>query len=120
MHACKLCDDGVVVMGEYGITAALFDAGYTIDTLMSKYGDVDWKDRSNWNCNDQVRLRTQPLTWRGNSTPLEGPTRACATVMRGCGSAAARVGPNCRHAHAPPTSTAAAMQRPPRPHSSPT
>lgn len=54
MHACKLCDDGVVVMGEYGITAALFDAGYTIDTLMSMYGAVDWKDRSNWNCNDQA------------------------------------------------------------------
>lgn len=54
LHLCKLCTDGVVVMGEYGITAALFDAGYTIDTLMAKYGDVDWHDRSNWNCNDQA------------------------------------------------------------------
>lgn len=45
-------------MGEYGITAALFDAGFTIDTLMSKYGAVDWTDRSNWNCNDQVRCKT--------------------------------------------------------------
>eukprot|EP00892_Ulva_mutabilis_P003939 jgi/Ulvmu1/1917/UM012_0077.1 len=54
LHLCKLCDDGVVVMGEYGITTALFEAGYTIDTLMAKYGNVDWHDRANWNCNDQV------------------------------------------------------------------
>ena len=61
MHACKLCDDGVVVMGEYGITTALFDRGFTVDTLMAKYGsDVDWHHRSNWYCNDQV---PRPPPW---------------------------------------------------------
>jgi hypothetical protein len=53
-RTCKLCNDGVVVMGEYGITVALFEKGYSIDTLMAKYGSVDWQDPINWKCNDQV------------------------------------------------------------------
>lgn len=32
---CKLCDDGVVVMGEYGLSKVIFDAGWNIATLMS-------------------------------------------------------------------------------------
>jgi hypothetical protein len=54
-RTCKLCTDGVVVMGEYGITAALFEKGYSVDTLMMKYSsDVDWHNPANWACNDQV------------------------------------------------------------------
>jgi hypothetical protein len=55
LRTCKLCDDGVVVGGEYGLSLALFEKGYTIDTLMAKYGNVDWLDQDNWNCNNQVR-----------------------------------------------------------------
>lgn len=33
---CKLCNDGVVVMGEYGLSSAVLKAGYNIATLMSK------------------------------------------------------------------------------------
>lgn len=32
---CKLCNDGVVVMGEYGMSSAVLKAGYNIATLMS-------------------------------------------------------------------------------------
>ena len=32
---CKLCDDGVVVMGEYGLSKAVLERGYNIATLMS-------------------------------------------------------------------------------------
>lgn len=32
---CKLCDDGVVVMGEYGLSKAVMERGYNIATLMS-------------------------------------------------------------------------------------
>ena len=53
-RVCKLCDDGVVVMGEYGLSMSLLDKGYTFDTLMYKYGGVDWRDEKNWGCNDQV------------------------------------------------------------------
>ena len=57
---CKLCEDGVVVMGEYGLTTALFAKGHTVDTLMARYAeDVDWRDEKNWACNDQVRSLCQ-------------------------------------------------------------
>ena len=52
---CKLCTDGVVVMGEYGLSISLMEKGYTFDTLMYKYGGVDWRDEKNWKCNNQVR-----------------------------------------------------------------
>ena len=35
MRTCKLCDDGVVVMGEYGLSTVLLRAGHNIATLMS-------------------------------------------------------------------------------------
>ncbi|KAG2428140.1 hypothetical protein HXX76_011820 [Chlamydomonas incerta] len=58
VRMCKTCTDeenGIVVGGEYGITWALFEAGYNVATLMSKYArDVDWRDRRHWGCNDQV------------------------------------------------------------------
>lgn len=57
---CKLCNDGIVVAGEYGLTAALFAHGLSVDTLMAKYADaVNWRDQANWACNDQVR----PVDW---------------------------------------------------------
>lgn len=34
------CSDGVVVMGEYGLTNSIMSRGYNIDTLMSKYRQV--------------------------------------------------------------------------------
>lgn len=60
LNTCKVCVDGLIVQGEYGIAPALFEAGFTIDTLMSKYGDVDWRNSSNWNCNNQARHLTYP------------------------------------------------------------
>ena len=60
LNTCKICVDGLIVQGEYGIAPALFEAGFTIDTLMSKYGDVDWRNSSNWNCNNQARHLTYP------------------------------------------------------------
>jgi hypothetical protein len=54
-RACKLCTDGVVVMGEYGLSISLMAAGYAFDTLMYKYGAENWHDERNWMCNNQVR-----------------------------------------------------------------
>jgi hypothetical protein len=55
-RVCKLCKDGVVVMGEYGLSISLMAAGYSFDTLMYKYGGVDWADERNWKCNNQVHI----------------------------------------------------------------
>uniref|UniRef100_A0A383VTR6 Uncharacterized protein n=1 Tax=Tetradesmus obliquus TaxID=3088 RepID=A0A383VTR6_TETOB len=58
LRGCKLCKDegrGVVVGGEYGITKAMFESGYNIATLMSRYArGIDWTDQRHWSCNDNV------------------------------------------------------------------
>ncbi|GBF98574.1 hypothetical protein Rsub_11299 [Raphidocelis subcapitata] len=57
-RGCKLCADagaGIVVGGEYGISAAQFRAGYNVATLMSRYAPgTDWRDPAHWGCNDNV------------------------------------------------------------------
>ena len=40
-----------IVNGEYGLTRAMFKHGFTIDTLLYKYQNVDWTDERNWDCN---------------------------------------------------------------------
>lgn len=55
VRSCKLCSDGVVVMGEYGISTVLLAKGHNIATLMSRYPkDVDWRDELNWHCNNNA------------------------------------------------------------------
>jgi hypothetical protein len=58
LRGCKLCKEenrGVVVGGEYGITKAMFESGYNIATLMSRYArGIDWTDQRHWSCNDNV------------------------------------------------------------------
>ena len=39
-RTCKLCGDGIVVKGEYGITNVLLGKGLNVATLMSRYAPV--------------------------------------------------------------------------------
>lgn len=41
----------VVFYSEVSASRAIFNAGYSIDSLMSKYQGVDWREKSNWQCN---------------------------------------------------------------------
>lgn len=54
-RACKLCvdDSGIVVQGEYGLTKALFDAGFGISTLMSKYAFLSFSTVTSLQCGIQ-------------------------------------------------------------------
>ena len=55
LRTCKLCDDGVVVMGEYGLSNTLLNKGHNIATLMSRYNpDTDWREERHWHCNSNV------------------------------------------------------------------
>ena len=39
----------------YALTASLLRAGFNVATLLYKYGEgIDWRDASNWACNDRV------------------------------------------------------------------
>ena len=88
LRLCKLCDDGVVVKGEYGLTAALFEKGFNIGTLMSKYpAGLDWRDQQHWNCNNNVHpSRHGELSLRPSpSMPLG------SVCVDGCGVAVLRL-----------------------------
>lgn len=54
VRVCKLCNDGVVVMGEYGISNVLMKHGWNLNTLMYKYKNVNWLDQRHWNCNSNA------------------------------------------------------------------
>lgn len=41
----------VIHHAELGASAVLLEAGYTIDSLMTRYQGVDWRDQRNWDCN---------------------------------------------------------------------
>ncbi len=40
------------VRAEYGLTRAMLKNGYNIDTLLVRYGRVDWRDKATWKCNN--------------------------------------------------------------------
>lgn len=48
---CYECLHDTVWNSELGSSVAIFQAGYTIDSLMLKYQGADWTDSENWNCN---------------------------------------------------------------------
>lgn len=55
VRTCKICEEGVVVKGEYGLSEALLQRGYNIATLLSMYPkDIDWRDPQHHGCNDNV------------------------------------------------------------------
>jgi len=55
LRACKLCTDpgaGIVVGGEYGLSASILAAGQRLVTLQTRYArGVDWADPAHWGCN---------------------------------------------------------------------
>ena len=55
LRTCKLCADpgaGIVVGGEYGLSAAVLAGGQRLATLQARYArGVDWADPAHWGCN---------------------------------------------------------------------
>ena len=86
LRLCKLCDDGVVVKGEYGLTATLFAHGFNIATLMGMYPpDLDWRDERHWNCNNNVH----PSRHGASSARVAAAvrqTRDCEACSGACGA----------------------------------
>lgn len=41
----------VILKGEYGISKLAIKLGVNLDTLLLQYGDVNWLDSNNWDCN---------------------------------------------------------------------
>ena len=51
MFKCYKSLHDTVWNSELGSSLAIFNAGYTIDSLMLKYQNVDWSNTKNWFCN---------------------------------------------------------------------
>ncbi|GMH41199.1 hypothetical protein BSKO_09109 [Bryopsis sp. KO-2023] len=44
----------VIYWSELGVSHAILEAGFNIDSLMLRYQGVDWRRKENWNCNDRM------------------------------------------------------------------
>lgn len=43
----------VIFYGELGSSLAILKAGYNLESFMSRYRGVDWRQESNWECNSR-------------------------------------------------------------------
>lgn len=41
-----------IYFSELGSSLAVLNAGYTIDSLMLRYKGIDWRNQTNWGCNN--------------------------------------------------------------------
>jgi hypothetical protein len=41
-----------IVNGEYGLSNCILKNGYSIDCMLHRYQNIDWKDKNNWTLND--------------------------------------------------------------------
>jgi hypothetical protein len=76
VFACHRTKTNTIVDGEYGFSRALLNANLNFDTLLLKYGNIDWRLKSNWNCNRNehpTRKDKYRVNWRISMTvhPLE-------------------------------------------------
>lgn len=52
---CHFSPWDVKYFSEYGSSLAILNAGYTLDSLLTRYQGVDWGLPSSWQCNRRVR-----------------------------------------------------------------
>ncbi|KAK9808733.1 hypothetical protein WJX72_002733 [[Myrmecia] bisecta] len=43
-----------IFYAELGSSLSVLNAGYTLDSFMTRYQGVDWTDKNNWDCNSRV------------------------------------------------------------------
>lgn len=43
-----------IIYGEYGLSKAIFEKGFTIDCLLYKYQNIDWTNKKNWDLNSNI------------------------------------------------------------------
>jgi hypothetical protein len=48
---CHTNKNDSIMKGEYRLTRVLLEKRLNFDTLLAKYGDLNWLDKSNWGCN---------------------------------------------------------------------
>lgn len=51
---CKKNKVDAILTGEYKFSKVLLDNGLNIDSLLLKYGEIDWRKKENWECNNRL------------------------------------------------------------------
>ena len=54
IFSCKKTKTDAILNGEYEFTNIILKNGMNIDTLLLKYGKIDWRKKKNWNCNNMA------------------------------------------------------------------
>jgi hypothetical protein len=67
-HANKT---SAIVNGEYGVTRCIMKYGYTIDCMLKRYRRVDWRDKKNWNLNNNLHPTRKNSYFGKSINPFE-------------------------------------------------
>jgi hypothetical protein len=68
---CFTNKQDVIVNGEYLMSRLILAAGYNLDTLLTAYGGIDWRDRTNWDCNSRKHANRHNHYFGVNVHPFE-------------------------------------------------
>jgi hypothetical protein len=63
--------EDTIYFGEIGASLSILNAGYNIHSSLLRYQDVDWRDKSHWNCNGKESLVIPTAYDGGDVDPLE-------------------------------------------------
>jgi hypothetical protein len=72
VFSCHKTKYSAIHFGEYQFSQSLIENGMNIDSLLLMYGDLDWRDKENWSCNNKTHP-TRKGTYKKGLTvhPLE-------------------------------------------------
>lgn len=63
--------EATILNGEYGMSKAIFNAGYTIDCMLPKYQNVDWTNPENHNMNNNLHPSRKNMYFGGSINPYD-------------------------------------------------
>ena len=67
-HANKI---DAIVNGEYGLSNCIFKHGYSIDCMLRKYQNIDWRDSSQYNNNNNIHPSRKNSFYGNSIQPYE-------------------------------------------------
>lgn len=60
-----------IINGEYGLSNTILKNGYSIDCMLSKYKDINWRDSNNYNMNNNIHPSRENSFYGKSIDPYE-------------------------------------------------
>jgi hypothetical protein len=60
-----------IINGEYGLSKCILKNGYSIDCMLSKYKNIDWRNSSNYNMNNNIHPSRKNSFYGNSINPYE-------------------------------------------------